>query len=474
MDLALHVRRVLQKERMIQFGDTVVCAVSGGPDSMALLHVMARLADEFGFAVIAAHVNHGFREAESDNEAETVKRFAEQLGLSLESAKVDAPGYARSHRMNAQAAARELRYRFLLETAARRGASAVALAHHLDDQAETVFMNMISGASLKGLSGMAPQRSERNLQLIRPLLRIVKEAIMAYVSEQGIPYCLDSSNTSRKYGRNRIRLDIMPQLLAFNPRLPYTLGQMADVLRDEEVYMEEQTALLADQIVKRESGCCQASRNNWTSIPIALQRRLIHLILYYLAGDPRFPDHAKIESIRSAIAREAPPSLSLDVGACIRFERSYDRLVWRRVEAEPSEKQPEPMPFSYAFTTADTVVDLPEAGGVLYIDVAPYNPSQDDPFSRNEAWFDADLLQQPLIARSRKNGDRMDLLGLTGTKKVKDMFIDLKIEPQRRSRIPVIVDESRALLWIPGVHRSRHALVSENTVYRVRMQFIPE
>jgi len=285
---------------------------------------------------------------------------------------------------------------------------------------------------------------------------------------------MDSSNTSRKYGRNRVRLDIMPQLLTFNPRLPYTLGQMADVLRDEEVYMEEQTALLADRIVKREIGCCQASRNNWTSIPIALQRRLIHLILYYLAGDPRFPDHAKIESIRSAIAREAPPSLSLDVGACIRFERSYDRLVWRRVEAEPSEKQPEPLPFSYAFTTADTVVDLPEAGGVLRIDVAPYNPPHDDRFSRNEAWFDADLLQQPLIARSRKNGDRMDLLGLAGTKKVKDMFIDLKIEPERRNRIPVIVDESGALLWIPGVHRSRHALVSENTVYRVRMQFIPE
>ena len=178
-------------------GDTMVVAVSGGPDSMALLHVLHRLSATESLSLVAAHVDHGFRGEESAKEAESVRQYAASLGIPCESTFIDMPAYIEESRMNGQAASREKRYDYLLGVAHTYGASRIALAHHADDQAETVLMRILRGTGLGGLAGISISRPEKNVELIRPFLRTYKADILRYCKLWAIPYSQDSSNGQR-------------------------------------------------------------------------------------------------------------------------------------------------------------------------------------------------------------------------------------------------------------------------------------
>lgn len=470
MDLVPEVRRTLRRGRLVEPGDAVVCAVSGGPDSMALLHVLARLSGEMGFSLVAAHVHHGFRPAESDEEAETVRAFAEGLGIPFRMVRVDAPGYARERRMNAQAAARELRYRFLRETAEAWGAKAIALAHHLDDQAETVLLHLLSGTSLTGLGGMPLAREEGGVKWIRPLLRTRKNDILRHVAEHGIPSCTDSSNASRKYTRNRIRLDVLPMLMEEQPKLPEALARLADIAGEEDRFLDGLAQSRLERIARTEEGRIDADRRAFLAEPVALQRRLIKLILNYLAGDPRFSDYSKIESIRTAIAQSSPPSLSVDAGAGIRFLRRYDRLSW--VKGAEAAGWPACRQYSFELAPGQGPLKIPGVG-TIHADWAD-GPESDDLNSPLAACFDAGGVRLPLTVRSRRDGDRLEPFGLTGSKKVKDILIDLKIDPGWRDAVPMVFDAEGNLLWIAGIRRSRHAPLDRGTERVLKMRFEPD
>lgn len=472
MDLLLKTNRILREERLVEAGANVVCAVSGGADSMALLHVLHRLSAG-SFRLVAAHLHHGFRPEESDREAELVRGFAKKLGIAFAYRQEDVPAYAKERGLNAQAAAREVRYRFLKETAATYRATSVALAHHQDDQAETVLLHLLQGTGLAGLAGMAMRRVEDRVQYVRPFLRVSKQEIMDYVQQQDIPYCMDSSNLSRDYERNRLRLDVLPELLSFNPSLPQALSRMADIVRDEEAYMEAAAAALKARIVRQEASRCTALRSQFLAEPVALQRRLIKLILNYLAQDPRFSDYGKIESIRTAIEGDTP-SLSLSLGSSLIFRRVYDRLEWAVAGILDRSDEEKPIHFAYVWKDPRYSLAVPESGGVFTAETRRAKPGDDFRATRNEAWFDAELMEWPLTVRSRSAGDRLEPLGVNGSKKVKDIFIDLKVEPKERNRVPIVADAAGRILWIPGIRRSRHALVSEQSLNRICLRYIRE
>jgi len=266
MDLILQTARTIREEQLLKSGDKLVVAVSGGPDSMALLHVMYRLSTAQNYSLIVAHVNHKFRGEESAREAETVKAYANELGIPFHGAAIDVPAYVREHGGNTQAAARELRYQFLHEVAGKFHATAIALAHHADDQVETVMMNMLRGASPRGLVGIVMRRLEKNVELIRPFLRIPKERLLQHCQAEEIPFHVDSSNESRKYTRNRIRLDIIPQLLEINPKLPEAVDRMVDILREEDDYLNQLSKEAADRILHFAGGSCTFSRKTWVCL----------------------------------------------------------------------------------------------------------------------------------------------------------------------------------------------------------------
>ncbi|WP_051250563.1 tRNA lysidine(34) synthetase TilS [Paenibacillus harenae] len=452
MNLRNELERAGAERLLWPEGARIVAAVSGGPDSMAMLHMLAALAREGKLTVIAAHVNHGFRMKESAHEMETVKAYAEKLGVPCETIVLDMPSYIVETRLNGQAASRERRYAFLHEIAERYGASRIALAHHADDQAETVLMRLLRGTGLTGLAGMLSKRREKNVELIRPMLRMKKSDILRYCEEHHVPFCIDSSNKERYYFRNIIRLDILPYLSQYNPQLSQSLQRLAEVAGAEDDWMEKQTEALFAQHVTLSPDECAVSCIDFSALHVALQRRLIKLILSYLSTETEKIAFEQIETMRLAASDYAPGTWRMDAGAGIRCLREYDAMRWLRLHTLEGSRD-----YEYEVARDQGSLTAEPSGWTFhFVQTAPGLSCK--PASRYEACFDASELTYPLIVRNRRPGDRIQVLGLNGSKKVQDMFVDEKIAPSERERYPLLFDASGRLLWIPGIRRSNHAL----------------
>jgi tRNA(Ile)-lysidine synthase len=462
LKLLNETEKTIREERLAEEGDRIVVAVSGGPDSMALLHILFLLKETLRFELVAAHANHGFRPAESKREAEAVERLAARFGIPYAYAELNMPAYIAKTGQNPQEASRDRRYAFLRETAERYGAAKIALAHHADDQAETVLMRIIRGTGPSGLAGIPIKRSEENVELIRPFLRIYKKELVRHCEQFGLPYCSDSSNAKRDYFRNRIRLDAMPFLQSYNEHFPEALNRLAETVRAEDEWMEAETRRAFSELAEvgklGGGSACGIDRQRFARLPLALQRRLIKLILSYVFAEKEMFDFTRIEAARKAILQEGKPHAAIDLHGRVQLVREYDRILF--VEALP-----EPAGYVYEIAGDCGRLDLKEAKMSLEWTVMPASAAAATlgRGDRNAACFDMAKLEMPLSVRSRMPGDRMEPFGLKGSKKVKDMFIDEKIPVSIRETIPHLVDAKGRILWIPGIRQSRHAAVSEQT-----------
>ncbi|CAG7656372.1 tRNA(Ile)-lysidine synthase [Paenibacillus allorhizosphaerae] len=468
-ELTARVERLIRTEHLISPGDGVVVAVSGGPDSVALLHLLFALSGRYRWRLTVAHVNHGFRGEESEREAAIVVGLAQELRLPCESVDIDVPRHIRETGKNAQVAARELRYAFLTEVAERSSASRIALAHHADDQAETALMRFIRGTGPSGLAGMPMRRMVKNgLELIRPLLRIYKSDLVDYCHRHRLPYCTDSSNLENKYFRNQMRNVALPFLRQYNEQLSSSLLHLTEMAAAENDYMERETSEIFKQMVKRDGGIYTWSAKSFAGVHVALQRRLIKLILNYLASDPDGIDFVTVEGARLAIAAKEPSNFRREIGQNITIVREYDRIAVHTMVLQP-------VAYAYAVERGSETIVIPETGVMLEFRWLDGEISPARGAAPYEAWFDADELDFPLSVRSRKPGDRMKPYGLNGTKKVKDMYIDAKIPPLLRERIPIVEDAKGTVLWLPGVRRSAHAGCGAKTVHYLHMKLhMPE
>ncbi|MFC5653356.1 tRNA lysidine(34) synthetase TilS [Paenibacillus solisilvae] len=463
--------QIAEQEKLWSPGDTIVVAVSGGPDSTALLHLLARLAPSQQLKLIAAHVNHGFRPEESAREEAAVQQFASELGVVYEYTKLNMPAYIEETKMNAQAAAREKRYSFLFEVAKKHGAASIALGHHADDQAETVLMRIIRGTGPSGLSGIAWRRTEKNVELIRPLLRRNKADILRYCEQWGVSFSEDSSNGKRTYFRNLIRLDVLPYLSTLNPQLSQSLVRLAELATAEDDWMEHETRVAFGRDITLVSEGCHMTCKALLDLHVALQRRLIKLILNCVGMVTETISFDSVETIRLAAYDSAPSTWSLDVGSGVRFVREYDKLCFIRAGKGNNLTSSE-AGYHYVVAEGITRLEMPDAEAeLLFEGLLPNEKSR--PRDKQEALFDADQIAYPLTVRNRRPGDRMQVLGLNGTKKVQDMFVDDRIAPSRRERMPILVDAAGRILWIPGVRRSEYAQINGSTkhILRVRALF---
>jgi tRNA(Ile)-lysidine synthase len=471
MNLLDKVERRIEEHKLLAQGDVVVVAVSGGPDSVALLHILFLLSERYAWKLVAAHVNHQFRGEESASEAVFVANLAKMWGLPCEVAEIDVPAYIQQTSLNGQTAAREKRYEFLHTVAEQYSAKSIALAHHADDQAETILMRLIRGTGPSGLTGMQEIRREKKVELIRPFLRIYKSDIEQHCLQHNLAFCRDSSNELRKYFRNQIRLDVMPMLRSYNDSLPESLNRLADMMQAEDDYMEGAVQQFFAEQVTFDSRCALFSRQPFARLHVALQRRLIKLILDYLALGVEKVDFARIELMRTAILQDQTSNLKLDINEQLYMVREYESIRFQAPRTDVGS-------FSYPIALEDAELLIPEVGKKLTFDVCRHKEMTLDgslvssPLD-TEAFFDLDQLELPLLVRSRAAGDRMQPYGLNGTKKVKDMFIDAKIPPSQRDAIPVIVDAKGQVLWIPGLRHSKHAPVHTETVQVLHMKLIP-
>lgn len=439
--------------------DTIVVAVSGGPDSVALLRILHDISlTRMPLSLICAHVNHGFRD-ESVEEAELVRGLAAELGIPFELAEFDIPSIIKESGLGPEGAAREKRYQFLIATAHRYRARSVALAHHADDQAETVLMRLLRGSGPAGLAGMRWKRTEKNVELIRPFLRINKTALVGFCREEGLAYAEDATNLLTQYKRNAVRLEVLPMLEQHNPRVRQSLLQLAEIASAEDEYMEANAAKCFDELVFTGHGKYTLERAAFAAIPSALQRRLIKLILNYLSADSSFMDFPKIEAVRRGALQEYPTVWTLDMGGGYVCMRQYDTIVF---SSKPLTRQ---VSYTYRLSLTHPRIKLMEIGKVMTMKMLASEVflAQEEEYGKNSAWFDRDELVLPLTIRSRLPGDTIRVMGLNGSKKVKDIYIDDKIPSSERPAIPLVCDALGNIVWIPGVRRSVHAAVGRHT-----------
>lgn len=446
---------------MIQAGDGVLVAVSGGPDSVALVHLLHHLAPTLGIRLQIAHLNHGLRGEEAEEDARFVQRLGESLGLAVTVGKAELRSSAGHGSL--QEAARKARYRFLREVAERQGASRIAVGHHQDDQAETVLMRLLRGSGVEGLAGMAPVRqlvAGSAITVIRPLLEVSRRELHGYLHRHHLPFRQDTSNLQPRYLRNRIRLELMPLLEAgYNPRLSVQLAALARQFRADAQWLRAQAEAAFRDLAHPQAGdLAQDGRGrevalDWSraaALPEALTARVLRLAYERVAGNLRSLEQRHIEALlRLMDSSEGSASLYLPGGVAAR--REYRRLLFTPLGEAP--------PAAEVALKVPGYTGLPgcEQGVQAEIVNAPSAAGEDGPRDRDYARFDFDQLEATgynLAVRRRRPGDHLLPLGLNGTRKVQDLLVDAKIGRFERECVPLVV-AGPEVLWVAGVRQSR-------------------
>ncbi|MDR6227091.1 tRNA lysidine(34) synthetase TilS [Desmospora profundinema] len=463
----LEEKRVCEwEDRLLPRGSRVMVGVSGGPDSMALLHRLWSLAPERDWALIAVHVNHGLRGEESAEDARFVQSWCGKQSIACRVEQVDVSGTLDDHGGNKQDVARRLRYEAFRRVAEAEEMDHLALAHHGDDQVETLLMRLLRGTGTQGLSGIPRRRRWRGMWIVRPWLDVTREEILAYCDRHHISFRMDASNEDPAYTRNRVRHELAPLLARFNPRFRQALLQLSRLAADEEQVWERLTKEAFDEIRTGEDGkriTVDAVRLN--GLEVALQRRVIKLILNCLVKESAIDANWQaVERIRELAAKDAPSTRTpLPGGGWA--ERDYHLLHF----SPPAEGEKPP---GDVFLPLKLPGETPWIGGSICAWFTSDRPPAPGP-DQEWAVFDRDRLPSPLAIRTRRPGDRMRPFGLGGSKKVKALLIDAKIPRRDRDRIPLIT-AGEEILWIPGVARSDVATWDDCTRGYLVLRWVPD
>jgi tRNA(Ile)-lysidine synthase len=467
MTLRERIKKTIEKHDMLASDDCVLVAVSGGPDSVALLHLLYDLREELGLHLEVAHLQHGIRGVEAQEDARFVAELAAKLGLPFHLKEIDLPRMrSAAGKGNLEALARVERYRFFADVAREQHLGKIATAHTQDDQAETVLMWLLRGSGLKGSGGMPSiYRIEpaSRLMVVRPLLYLSRAEIEAYLKENDLTFRLDRSNQDLTFLRNWIRLKLIPQLKEKMDRhLSARLAQQAELIRDEEQFLEEIARVELDRI-RTPGGINRGAllKNNKT-----MQRRLLRLWIATTRGHLRGLDFQHVEALLDLIA-DGPPQGRLSIPGGWQLVKEYETLKLDKQSRKMGQQCP---CYSYNLRLGEDLL-IDEAG--LTIQTQEISPSLVRlPDNFMEAVFDSASLTADLTLRNFRRGDRFQPLGMTGHKKVKELFIEKKVPLAVRATLPLLAlgDE---VIWIPGYGRSEYGKVTRVTKVILHLKAVP-
>ncbi len=427
-------------------GEKIVIAVSGGIDSMVLLHLLTSL-EELRLDPVVAHLNHSLRGDESDLDEEFVRDAAARYGLHCVVRRVDVRGLAHEEKRSLEEAGREARHRFLEEVLRKEGAEAVVLAHHGDDQAETVLMRLLRGSGAAGLAGIAHRTGWK----VRPLLDATRREIVAYAADRGIAFREDRSNSDQRFLRNRVRHELLPLLATYNPLVSRTLGATAAILAADDELLTRQADHRFDLLALIGEGEVQFPVAGLLHEPDALRYRLYRRAIRELSGDLRAISYRNLLEVDRLLLSD-DPSCSVTLPRSLRACRVYDRLRFRR----------EGVSSHCGEVRIDGFGRYPFSTGELLISPA-IPPFLTGSLSASRLLIDSDEAPFPWTLRSFKDGDRLFPCGMTGSKKLKNLFIDLKVPRHLRREIPLLCAADGSILAVMGVRRSALAPVTGAT-----------
>jgi len=459
------VKRTIDRHHLLDRGDRLIVGVSGGVDSMVLLHLLNTYRREFNLSLIVAHVNHGLRLKESEEEAHLVQKESERLGLHFEYGQFDVKRFQRAGGLSVQDAGRRIRFHFFKSLLLKYQAQKIALGHSADDQVETVLLRLIRGSGLQGLKGMLPIREGR---VIRPLLEVWKEEIESFAREKGIPFLLDSSNLKEDYIRNRVRLSLIPLIeREYQPAFKEIVMKISAILREENDYLDRGAEESYQKIIHPENEILSFKFSEFQALHKAIQWRVIQKIWGRMNKEEMITEEGEglnVDSIYRQL-HQSSPSFLLELPRGIYLEKQYDMVSLKKGRVKPL------TPFE-----AELVMPGRTFIGEIGREVVAEETVRDEKFkvfkeSPNTALLDYEKLQFPLKVRNFRPGDRFQPLGVKGTQKLKKFFIDHKVPKFERPKIPLLISGEK-IVWIVGYRIDEQVKVTEKTQRVLGVEFL--
>ena len=457
--LELNVRKYIKEKKLLKPGDKVIAAISGGPDSLCMLHMLLTIQKDLNTEIYVAHLNHLFRR-ESHSEFEFVRSIAKRWHLPFYGVSIDVPAYREKKKISSQMAARECRYKFLLKAAAYYDANIIATGHQRDDQAETVLMNILSGTGLKGITGIRAKQTYRGVKVIRPLLETSRKDIIMYCSEKNISTIDDSSNLKDIYRRNKVRLKLLPYLeREFNPNIAKTLTRLTALASADNEYLDTtaRKIFLKNSRWERD-GSLYIDLSSLDKLHLSLKRRVVREAwLFFTSGRLRPLSSSQTDSVINIWDKGiSGKNVSLPQNAVA--GKVYNGLVLYLKKESEAEKGFKPL-----------ALQIP---GRTYLGHSPYffeciitkKEKLKWPLDeKREAYFDLAKLTMPVKVRMRRPGDYLFPLGMNGRKKkLKDIFNDKKIVKSHRDSYPLLVS-GKDIIWVTGLAVSEKTRITEDT-----------
>ncbi|MFO7932210.1 MAG: tRNA lysidine(34) synthetase TilS [Thermodesulfobacteriota bacterium] len=456
---------------MLGRGSSVLVAVSGGADSVALLCALWVLAPDYRWRLGAAHLNHCLRGESAEADAGFVEALAKCLDVSYYYRKetgLHALGLQKG--VNLEEAGRNARYGFFRKIAGEAGFDKIAVGHHQQDTAEQVILNLLRGSGPSGLGGIPPVRE----RIIRPLIETPSAEIERFLQEQKISYCIDQSNIDNSFTRNRVRNHLIPELQAFNPRIVGTLSRISKVMRDEDDWIENLVTQVYEQaVIRRDSKNCeiQLSLGQIQSLHRAACRRIVRRAVCEVKGDTRRIQHSHIEAVVSMATKQAQCAGQIHLPGRVRVTRSRDEIGFRKEKNSlrcyaRSGRNLKTIPFKYRLeaikTNPESILIDEIRARFLFYQFKIHDIERVFYRQRQTGWVDMDRIEFPLVIRNPAPGDRFMPLGMQGTMKVKDFFINNKVKPAQRSRIPLVESGGR-IIWVAGMRIDERVKITEDT-----------
>lgn len=457
LGLLQKVSSAIKRYDLLKKGATVVVGVSGGPDSMVLLHVLQTLKSAWQIKIVAAHLNHKTRRGESDRDQKFVERWAKRWGIPCVAEELNAPEDKSG--ASWENFWREARWKFFTKVAQTHGAKTIALAHHMNDQAETVLVRILRGTGPGGLAAMRPGSSRSGLRIIRPLLSVSREEITEYARDHAVRYVEDSSNLLPTFLRNRVRHDLLPHIETnYQEKIQTLLARLATVSAEEEDFIEQVTLKAWDRVLAEEFDRCIALhiKNILNEHPV-IQYRIIRKAAEKL-GAVRQIDFAHGEKIRELLKENTKRAIVLPKGIEVRRERNL-LVISNTISNEIFEDS---KAFSFFIhVNQECLIDKAR----MHISVRQLQARPKNVLGKRGGWreiMDGDSVQFPLEIRTRREGDRFHPLGQAKPMKLKNFLMREHFSSHRKSFWPMVISKGQ-IVWIPGYRLSNVVKVGPNT-----------
>ncbi|HEX3031487.1 MAG TPA: tRNA lysidine(34) synthetase TilS [Bacillota bacterium] len=451
------VEQTIKKYRMFSEGARLTVAVSGGADSLALLHILLHVRSTLKTPLQVVHVNHQLRGAEADADARLVEAIAAEWNLPCMIREVPVRSLAKDLGTSLENAARILRYQVLEEEAVRWDADRIVLGHHADDQAETVLLHLLRGAGIDGLAGILPVRDGR---YIRPLLEVSRQEIVEYCQNHHIKYCTDSSNLDPVYLRNSVRLELLPFLREnYNTSVERSLCRLAELAREDSELLWELTERQYADIVETSRDKLLIDAGALATNPTSLQRRVLIKAWQQISGTVIRPPYERVEALRELVL-QGHTGQTVQLPAGINAEKQYQKIILVKATGHNDEGKS----FAYPLQIPG-ITQIPELGLTISAEVMERAPQRDETMTctdRGILLLDADTYLENLEIRNRRPGDVFYPQGAPGKKKLKEYLIDSKIPRQEREAIPLLCSGNE-VLWVIGRRKSESCRVTPET-----------